>query len=1142
MSTERQMVSVRDLVEEAKKRIVFLIVCVVGLSYLMSLTSPSVLVNLPVAAVLIIIFRYWSVEYDMRKKAETYKGKPITASTAPKRNPFEVPRVTADKSDWKHKVDSPVVEDAIDHFTRHIVSEWVTDLWYSRITPDRQGPEELVLIMNGVLGELSYRMRDINLINLLTRDIVDILCTQLELFRTSKTKIEKHQFRFRTNEEREMELKSVLAAENKLHPALFSAKSEHKVLQHITDGLISFTFKPEDLQCSLFRYVVRELLACAVMRPVLNLSNPRFINERIESLIISLSKTNKGSKATHVDLQSRTNVSPNLSSDHFSRVLDPSMKGVELVQLKKDQSRSEAENPASGNMKETLLSKDPLLSFDTHSTHSWSSLSETNYAEGRGIQRQLSGGEWVDMLDVFSRRKTEALAPEHFDNMWTKGRNYKRKEGVNQVADPVKQGSLVCVSNSVEQSKVLSGQKKKVLETIGSSFESDVLTSGCNKCPGPDNIVTHDDFKKQSRTANSLNEDKDEHNVLHSDEVKSESSSYNTEDEDTSSVTGIDSPGIKVWDAKNKRSIGRIHHPLESFEGHKSRKANKGHLRSQRLHKTQSKRKRSRSSSQNGHIWQEVERTSFLLGDRQDILNSSIENIKHEDSSDDFKAELLGRVYSGATTSSSVSLASLPGSHCLPANSAKKSIVADSFFKLRCEVLGANIVKSGSKTFAVYSISVTDVNSNSWSIKRRFRHFEELHRRLKEFPEYNLHLPPKHFLSTGVDVFVIQERCKLLDQYLKKLLQLPTVSSSIEVWDFLSVDSQTYVFSNSLSILETLSVDLDDTIPEKSRDYRDRIRPTTDLLFNQKENFSHGKESALRMKGEHVTDASKLNKRSLVLSPRRKPTKGCGKALEDSSSDSDNPEQESIHLARNLGKTLKTDANGSRASEFINAATDPTLPSEWVPPNLSVPILDLVDVIFQLQDGGWIRRKAFWVAKQILQLGMGDAFDDWLIEKIQILRRGSVVASGIRRLEQILWPDGIFVTKHPKRQQPTCVSPSHNSSRVQSPTPFSSPKIDGIQELEEMQQKEAERRAKLVYELMIDKAPAAIVGLVGHKEYEKCAKDLYYFIQSSVCMKQLAFYLLELLLLSAFPELDYVFKQLHEEKDKFGKLELNSQS
>lgn len=36
MSAERRAVTVRDLGEEAKKRIVFLVICVVGLSYLMS--------------------------------------------------------------------------------------------------------------------------------------------------------------------------------------------------------------------------------------------------------------------------------------------------------------------------------------------------------------------------------------------------------------------------------------------------------------------------------------------------------------------------------------------------------------------------------------------------------------------------------------------------------------------------------------------------------------------------------------------------------------------------------------------------------------------------------------------------------------------------------------------------------------------------------------------------------------------------------------------------------------------------------------------------------------------------------------------------------------------------------------------------
>lgn len=34
-----------------------------------------------------------------------------------------------------------------------------------------------------------------------------------------------------------------------------------------------------------------------------------------------------------------------------------------------------------------------------------------------------------------------------------------------------------------------------------------------------------------------------------------------------------------------------------------------------------------------------------------------------------------------------------------------------------------------------------------------------------------------------------------------------------------------------------------------------------------------------------------------------------------------------------------------------------------------------------------------------------------------------------------------------------------------------------------------------------DKAPAAIVGLVGRKEYEQCAKDLYYFLQVTVILE-----------------------------------------
>ncbi|EPS66855.1 hypothetical protein M569_07921, partial [Genlisea aurea] len=1067
-------VGIRDLVDEAKKRIVLLVVCVVGLSYLMSLTSASVVVNLPAALFLILLLRYMSLDFEARKKAATYKGKQNSV------NGFSETATTAfqdlkplKKPDWKHKVNSPVVADAIEQFTRHIVSEWVTNLWYSRITSDVQGPEQLAFVMNSVIGEISSRMRNVNLIDLLTRDIIDVLCNHLELFRTCKKKLVSNPTKSITLEQQDIKLKSILAAEKKLHPVLFSAEAEHKVLQQVTEGLALLTFQPEDLQCSTFRYISRELICCAVIRPVLNLANPRFVNERIESAVMLAGKANKANAIEKVSSPSKINESPVISSDPSSPFLDPSFKGVELVQLNKEQDKTTSKVLS---LDDLSLSKDPLLSMDTRSTRSWSSLPDGCDDDVKGAQQHPSGGEWGDVLDVFSRRKTEALAPEHFDNMWTKGRNYKSKEDGNQSSKPSLKSSSAKVSN--HQPKVNFQQNKEHLGALASVSE--------------EGFVSH------------LNDGTESESSVEADSW----SSGHTEDDETSNVMRFDSPGVKVWDSKNKRNSSRIHHPLENFERNRSRRKDQPH--SKRLHRTKSAKKRSRPSIQNGHTWQEVESNSFLLGDGHGTSKHSKENVVAEYLSEDSEPGLVNRSQRGASTSSSTSLTFPPEIYPPAVHSANNSIShPESFFRLRCEVLGANIVKCGAKTFAVYSISVTDVNGHTWSIKRRYQHFEELHRRLKEFPEYVLHLPPKHFLSTGLDVFVIQERCRLLDRYLKNLFQLPTVSGSIEVWDFLSVDSQMYIFSDSLYIIDTLSGECQNVhcyddfdlfflsadneevvVSHKFREYQDGTAKTDPHSSNK--NGLNGEKQGGGSSAAAVT-GSKEGKGEVVSFPKNP----LGKASPNSN---DSPS------AKTHRKGVTSSSSEKEAhSDAMNNLSDPTIPSEWVPPNLSVPILDLVDVILQLKDGGWIRRKAFWAAKQVLQLGMGDAFDDWLIEKIQLLRTGSVVASGIRRLETILWPDGIFITKHSSRQR------SQESVRG-----------------------EAERRAKFVYELMIDKAPAGIVGLVGRKEYEKCAEDVYCFIQSSVFMKQLGFRVLEVVLLSAFPELDGVFKQFDAEKEKYG--------
>ncbi|XP_028238752.1 uncharacterized protein LOC114417898 isoform X2 [Glycine soja] len=933
MPPKPNQVAVRDLVEEAKKRIVILVVCVVGLSYLMSLTSSSVWVNLPAAASLIIILRYLSLDFEMKRKAAAYNNKAGSTNVQSSKKPVENPKVIA-KFEWRTKVNSPVVEDAIDNFTRHLISEWVTDLWYSRLTPDKEGPEELVHIINGVLGEISGRMRNINLIDFLIRDLINLICSHLELFRAAHSKIEKRHTGSLTIESRDMELKNVLAAENKLHPALFSAEAEHKVLQHLMTGLMHVTFKSEDLQCSFFRYTVRELLACAVIQPVLNLANPRFINERIEFVVVNKTKVNKGVAAAQEASHTKAD-EIQISSDDFFKSSDPSVTGVELVQLRNGQSKN-AESSAENNARDNIT-KDPLLSIDARPSRTWNSMPANSLTnDNLGLQRHRSGGEWGDILDVISHRKTQALAPEHFENMWTKGKNYKKKDGENQSNEHVSQHSQVGKLSMVDHMKEISGPNERDTNSkLMLPPKGRHINSGHNSQFSVENTSIHAD-KNGSTSVTSYKDDKsvtsykdDEHSHIYGQMSDSASStSYSSEDNESSTVTGLDSPVTKVWDGKSNRNqaVSYVHHPLENFDNHSAKKRNKSHSRYPRLSRAQSGSKRSWPGGQKIQTWQEVERTSFLSGDGQDILNSSKSHINSEESSDDADMESLGRLYSGAAASSSAYSISKSESCSLSVGPLKNSSAVDSFYKLRCEVFGANIVKSGSKTFAVYSISVTDVNHNSWSIKRRFRHFEELHRRLKEFAEYNLHLPPKHFLSTGLDVPVIQERCELLDKYLKKLMQLPTVSESIEVWDFLSVDSQTYIFSNSFSIMETLSVGLNSKPFEKTKNTSNFSAPASDPVSFWRENCSaESKEAVLGARNNVVANGMRSKVNSTPLSLPKKSTHEPRKSFDNSSSNTNILARKSVPSP----KTVKGRNNSDEVSEVHHDTSD-AFPTEVI--------------------------------------------------------------------------------------------------------------------------------------------------------------------------------------------------------------------
>jgi sorting nexin-13 len=551
---------------------------------------------------------------------------------------------------------------------------------------------------------------------------------------------------------------------------------------------------------------------------------------------LALLHTNKLEKGVAESLEDTTTVKhrePHMPSiDEFSALTDHSSPGVELVRFHQGQSKtasdiqpSKSTNPYSLKLESSHAS----LISSSHPLESTSLASSSRVASDNGFSLHTKsnnratadghGRERAQPLGISSERTHQALALEHLEDMWTKGKNYKSENA--KLITKVSVGSASLGSTSVQQSvpcctSICQNPSNSERQAASAQLEDQHLVRHSTAPTYPNGIPK------------SISAEMAEHAGPEDFGVESESS-YATEDDEFNNVTGLDSPVTRVWESKSKgnATLSHIHHPLESPGFHRAKK-NRSHVGKLKMSRTSSGRKRSRSNAQKPPIWQEVERSSFSVGDGMDILNTSANDSKTDELDEDPEVESMARMFS-SSNASSLSLPSSDSSYA--SNYRGANVLQDSYLKLRCEVafihliyfdsdnywwytslsdfhiqvVGANIVKSGSGMFAVYSISVTDANGNNWSIKRRwaccvfscsvghgryiqicfifsipsvftcslwlllirFRHFEELHRRLKEYAQYNLHLPPKHFLSSGLEVPVVRERCKLLDIYLK---------------------------------------------------------------------------------------------------------------------------------------------------------------------------------------------------------------------------------------------------------------------------------------------------------------------------------------------------------------------------------------
>lgn len=336
---------------------------------------------------------------------------------------------------------------------------------------------------------------------------------------------------------------------------------------------------------------------------------------------------------------------PMPSADQLYAAMDKSSPGLELVQLRLDQSQNSPHAQAAKDAPKNNLVSQKSLPLDSDK--------KSKNVDPRGLEAQ-----WVQVRDQMSKQKSEILEPEHFENVWSKGRNYKNKE-YHSISSGVNSNNTIRTPTSV--------------------------TATINARPLNRGGMTSQQERKfhpiyeESESSDTSEEDEDEIE-------NPENENGNGNESESNSVMGLDTPGIRVWESKSKSkhrgnttvASSQIHHPLELSEMQKKR----------RNKKNQSRKLRKKSRPCVPNLWQQAESGTLLPGDVHDAQNSPCSDLSFGEGYFDY-AEVengLGRAFSGMGASCSLSsFSSSISSYSSSSGYSGNNVLADSFIKLKSE-------------------------------------------------------------------------------------------------------------------------------------------------------------------------------------------------------------------------------------------------------------------------------------------------------------------------------------------------------------------------------------------------------------------------------------------------------------------------
>lgn len=181
----------------------------------------------------------------------------------------------------------------------HVLEEFVTTLWYRPITEDSDFVTSLSRLLDASFAELAHRARGVDLARLLLRRVPDILASQLEAFRDAREACGGVDAYVRlTPADADKALASELRNRGQLHTGVdwcgINDSAEligtpqdpvSRVLSRHCDVVAAALLPPDHASNPILLALMRELLACSVLRPLLGFANPSWVHRGLACLV-----------------------------------------------------------------------------------------------------------------------------------------------------------------------------------------------------------------------------------------------------------------------------------------------------------------------------------------------------------------------------------------------------------------------------------------------------------------------------------------------------------------------------------------------------------------------------------------------------------------------------------------------------------------------------------------------------------------------------------------------------------------------------------------------------------------------------------------------------------------------------------------